>query len=93
MNSEVPTRHTLDDYIAKENKKSGLQMNGLSYLVILVLIIGLFLFLFKPAFVTSVDPENNNRRLDWGKLIIWSLVISLGALILLWLTRGIHKLF
>lgn len=91
MNSEVPARHNLDAFIAKDQKE-GFQMNGLTYLIIVLAIVGVLLYLFKPSFVLSKNPETGVLHLDWSKLFVWTLIIGVGVLIVFFLTRNIHNL-
>lgn len=69
-----------------------MRFNGLVWFIIFALLIGVIFFFMKPAFVQSVDPATGELRLDWGKLILWTVVIALIILVLMWLTRGIHGL-
>ena len=68
------------------------RFNGFVWFLILGGIIGLLLFLFKPAIVTSTNSTTGESQLDWGKLLIWTVLFALLILLILWLTRGIHGL-
>lgn len=68
----------------------GPKWGGLTWLIILALAIGLLLFLFRPDLVLSTNQNTGEKYLDWGKLILWSLVFALIIVLLLWLTRGTH---
>lgn len=99
MNSEVPSgqRYNLDAYNTRPrdvnvNVNNGFRMNGITWLIILLLVVGFILFLFKPAMVTSVNQSTGELQLDWTKLIIWTILIALIILVVLWVTRGIHGL-
>lgn len=98
MNSEVPgQRYNLDAYNTRPrdvnvNVNSGFRMNGITWLIVLLLVIGFILFLFRPAMVTSINQNTGDVQLDWTKLIIWTILISLIVLVILWVTRGIHGL-
>lgn len=61
---------------------------GLTWFIVVALIIGVLLFLFRPAIVMSTDPQTGVRSLNWWYLILWSLGIALGIVILLWALRG-----
>ena len=71
---------------------NGMRFNGFVWFIISLAVIGLLLFLFRPAIVTSVNAATGESQLDWGKLIIWSLLLALAVLLVLWVTRGIHGL-
>ena len=58
------------------------------WFIVIAIIIGILFFLFRPTFVLSVDPNTGQYVLDFGKLIIWSLVIALIIVVILWLLRG-----
>lgn len=99
MNSGVPNnqRYNLDAYNTRPrdvnvNVNGGFRMNGITWLIILLLVVGFILFLFKPAMVTSVNQNTGEVQLDWTKLIIWTILIALLILVILWVTRGIHGL-
>lgn len=66
------------------------QWGGLTWLIILALIIGVLLFLFRPDLVLSTNQTTGEKYLDWGKLILWTLVFALIIVLLIWLTRGAH---
>lgn len=62
--------------------------------IIIAIIVGFILFLFRPAFLLGRDHHGHRGDYDrdgcyddcnWGSLIVWSLVISLGLIILFWL--------
>ena len=105
MNAGVPQqqRYNLGSYANATNvagRTNGINVtavervrfNGLVWFLIFLVLIGVLLFLFKPAMVTSVNQATGESQLDWGKLIIWSILLALVVLLLLWLTRGIHGL-
>jgi len=64
---------------------------GLTWLIILALVIGLILFLFRPDIVLSTSATGE-KYLNWGLLILWAIGIALAIVLLLWLTRGAHNL-
>lgn len=66
------------------------QWGGLTWLIILFLGIGAILFLFRPDLVLSTNQNTGEKYLDWGKLILWSLVFALFIVLIIWLTRGSH---
>lgn len=68
------------------------RFNGLIWFVIFAILVGVILFFLKPGFVLSTDAATGETRLDWGKLVLWTVIIALVILIILWLTRGIHGL-
>jgi hypothetical protein len=98
MNSEVPLgqRYNLDAYTTRPRdvnvNQKGFRMNGITWLIILLLVVGFLLFLFKPAMVLSVNQNTGDLQLDWTKLLIWTILFALLILVILWVTRGIHGL-
>jgi hypothetical protein len=68
------------------------RMNGFAWFVIILLVVGLLLFLFRPIWVLSVNPQTSDLQVDWGKLILWSLLITVVVLAAMWLLRGFHGL-
>jgi accessory gene regulator protein AgrB len=84
-NGTTPTRTTVVNV-------ERVRFNGFVWFLIFLVLIGLLLFLFKPSIVTSTNPVTGESQLDWGKLIIWSVLFALIILLILWLTRGIHGL-
>lgn len=66
------------------------RMNGFLWAVLIFLVVGLFLYLFKPSWVLSQNPATGDLNLDWGKLILWSLLITVVIMIIFWLLRGVH---
>lgn len=84
-NGVTPTRTTVVNV-------ERVRFNGLVWFIIFALLVGAFLFFLKPSIVTSTNQLTGESQLDWGKLIIWTVLIALVILLLLWLTRGIHGL-
>ena len=61
---------------------------GLTWFIIIALIIALLFFLFRPSMVVSTNTATGEQCLDWGKLILWSVVIALIIVLIIWLARG-----
>lgn len=61
---------------------------GLTWFIIIALVVGLLFFLFRPSVVLSTNTATGDLYLDWGKLILWSLVIALIVVFIIWLARG-----
>jgi len=55
------------------------------WLVVVFIIVLVILWLLSPNFVMSEDECSRCLVLDWGKLVIWSIVISLFIVLLFWL--------
>ena len=68
-------------------------LNPFLMYAVLAALIFILLWIFKPTMVQSVNPTTGQTQLDWGKVILWSLLFALGIFLLLWLTRGITGLF
>jgi len=99
MNSQVPVGRTynLDAYTTRPrdvnvNVNNGFRMNGIAWLIILLIVIGFLLWIFRPAMVLSVNQATGDLQLDWSKLLIWTILFALIILVILWVTRGIHGL-
>lgn len=73
--------------------KKGFKMGGLIWFIIIALIIGLILFLFRPDLVLSTNQSTGVKFLDWGKLILWSIIFALIIVFILWLARDTHGMF
>ena len=61
---------------------------GLTWFIIIALVVGLLFFLFRPSVVLSTNTSTGDLYLDWGKLILWSLVIALIVVLIIWLASG-----
>jgi hypothetical protein len=77
--TEVPVTKTVT---------SGSAWGGLTWFIIIALVVGLLFFLFRPSVVLSTNTATGDLYLDWGKLILWSLVIALIVVLIIWLARG-----
>lgn len=102
--SVTPQKYTLDNLTATSAQlKNATQLtgpsgeklvvekkkfNGLAWLIISALIVGLLLFIFRPGIVLSTNQVTGEQSLDWGKLILWSLVFALGITLIVWLITG-----
>ena len=75
---------------APKQATSGAQSawGGLTWFIIIALVIGLLFFLFRPTMVLSTNTTTGESYLDWGKLILWSIVIALVIVLIIWLARG-----
>nr|QBK84631.1 MAG: membrane protein [Pithovirus LCDPAC01] len=61
----------------------------LTWLVVSFIVVALFLYVFRPGWLLKADEtDENNRVIDWGKLLLLSLVISLICLAILYLFRS-----
>jgi len=104
MNASVtPQKYTLDNLTATTAQVKNAQFtgphgekvvvekkkfNGLAWLIISALVVGLLLFIFRPSLVLSTNQVTGEQTLDWGKLILWSLVFALGITLIVWLITG-----
>ena len=61
--------------------------NGLTWFIVIALVVALIFFLFRPDMVLSTNQQNGEKYLDWGKLILWSLAIALVIVLILWLIQ------
>lgn len=61
---------------------------GVTWFIVLALIIGVLLFLFRPSIVMSTDQQTGLKTLNWWYLILWSLGISLAIVLIIGLVRG-----
>lgn len=66
---------------------------GLTWFIIIALVVGLLFFLFRPTMVLSTNPSTGELYLDWGKLILYSLIIALVVVLLIWLFKGVSMGF
>lgn len=64
------------------------QWGGITWFIIFALIVGLLFFLFRPDLVLSTNTTTGQKYLDWGKLILWSIVIALVLVLIVWLAKG-----
>lgn len=83
----------VDNPVIVVPEKKGFKMGGLFWFIIIALIIGLLLFLFRPDLVLSTNTTTGAKYLDWGKLILWSIIFSLIIVFILWLARDSHGMF
>lgn len=89
-NTSKESKHIEKDVVTV--KKTGNGLNGLVWFIILFIIILVLLFIFRPSLVLSTNRLNNETYLDWGKIILWSIVFALILVFIIWLcTRGSSK--
>jgi hypothetical protein len=74
------------DKTAVVHKKRGINI-WLIWLV-LAIVIGVILYFSHPSIVLSRNATTNELYVDWGKLILWAIGISLVVVLLLWLLKG-----
>jgi hypothetical protein len=67
--------------------KSETRWGGLTCLIVAAIIIAILFFLFRPNMVLSIDPVTGTKYLDWGKLILWSLVFAFIIVLIFWFLR------
>lgn len=70
-------------------KKKG--MNIWLLLLVLAILAGLILYFTKSPIVMSRDPATNQMYVDFGKVILWAIVIALVIGVILWLLKGVLK--
>lgn len=58
------------------------------WLIVVAIITGIILALFGAPFVLSTNPQTGEVYLDWAKLIIWSIVIAIIVVFILYLIFG-----
>lgn len=68
-------------------------LNIFLWMIITALVIGLLLWIFHPAIVQSYNASTGQLQLDWGKLILWAIGITIVIFVVLWITRGITGWF
>lgn len=73
--------------VEKYEERHGYGWNVWVWLLVIFLIVLFVLWLLQPYFILSED-KCGKCCLDWGKLIIWSIVIALAICLLIWLFRG-----
>lgn len=65
--------------------------NGVTWFIVLALIIGVLLFLIRPTFIMSTDQQTGTKTLNWWHLILWSLGISLAIVLVAGFVRGVSS--
>ncbi|CAN5676644.1 hypothetical protein BH23THE1_BH23THE1_35350 [soil metagenome] len=76
----------VDERVVATNKKP--QWGGITWFIIIFLIIAVILFFFRPDLVLSTNQNTGEKCLDWGKLILCSIVFALIGILIIWLARG-----
>ena len=85
----IPGTKTVERDVIITDTKSTAKWGGLTWLIIIFIIIALILFFFRPDLVLSTN-SSGQKYLDWGKLILWSLVFALIIVLVLWFARDSH---
>lgn len=81
------TKETTKTEHAEEGKKKK-GLNIWVIFIILAVIVGLILYFTHPSIVLSRNTQTGELYVDWGKLVIWSIVIAIIGVLLLWLLKG-----
>ncbi len=58
-------------------------------LIVLGIIVGVILYFTHPSIVLSRNAQTNELYIDWGKLVLWAIGISIMAVLLLWIFKGL----
>lgn len=91
-----------NQYCGTVTPTSGIRKNFAVWIIIILLVVGLLLYLFKPSWVLKRDNAGNiipcvntpnaiRCEVDWGKLILWTIGITIAIVLILWLISSATK--
>ena len=89
VNSVHQTRVVKETDPVVREKKTWKGLNLWLMLIVLGIIVGVILYFTHPSIVLSRNAQTNELYIDWGKLVLWAIGISIMAVLLLWIFKGL----
>ena len=62
--------------------------NPVLWFIVVALVVGVLLWVFKPSIVLSVNPSTGQTQVDWGKLVGWAIGVTIVAALFFWWGRA-----